>query len=226
MVSLVGSPGPQLLAALRAVPNVSVLAAGPGPDEDAGAAGARALREAAHRSAPYVLVSADPLAGVAGQWEAMWDLTRPEAGPAGFEAAAAAALAGWRSGQFELPDYYLVLAAAGPGEPRSRPAAGPGAAAARAAASAGPAGFHLGPLHAARPRRIAVAMTASGDAAPGPQAAPDPPERSGAAAEQARTVLHVLRSLPQGPWWPPLPELLAGARQFFPGRLQPAPGGA
>ena len=199
--------------------------ASPGPEEDAGAAGARALREAAHRSAPYVLVTGDPLAGVAAQWEAMWDLTRPEAGPAGFEAAAATALAGWRSSQFELPDYYLVLGAAGPGEPGPRPATGLGTAAAREAATAGPAGFHLGPLHAARPRRIAMAMTASGDAAAAAQARPDPPALSGAAAEQARTVLHVLRSLPQGPWWPPLPELLAGARQFFPGRLPPAPAG-
>jgi hypothetical protein len=32
-------------------------------------------------------------------------------------------------------------------------------------------------------------------------------------------VLDVLRSLPHGPWWPPLGELIETARHFFAGSL-------
>ncbi len=56
---------------------------------------------------------------------------------AGFEERAAEALAAWRDKRFELPDYYLVMAAAQPG-------------------GTGP-DLYLGPLRAARPRRVAVA---------------------------------------------------------------------
>jgi hypothetical protein len=67
--------------------------------------------------------------------------------------------------------------------------------------------LYLGPLRAARPRRVAVAGTGGG---PG----------------QAGRVLDALRSLPHGPWWPPLDELIDGARRFYAGGLaetQPAP---
>ena len=37
--------------------------------------------------------------------------------------------------------------------------------------------------------------------------------------EAADRVRHVLRSLPQGPWWPALDDLVATARSFFPGAL-------
>ena len=47
----------------------------------------------------------------------MWDVSR-QPGPLPFEQEAARALAAWRAGQFELPDYYLALAA---GDVRQRP---------------------------------------------------------------------------------------------------------
>ena len=64
--------------------------------------------------------------------------------------------------------------------------------------------FHLGPLRAARPRRVAVAGT--GDS-PG----------------QMARVLDTLRSLGHGPWWPPLDELIDAARHFYAGNSAPAP---
>jgi hypothetical protein len=78
-------------------------------------------------------VPADPLAAVAASWQAMWDVSRQQ-DPATFETEAASAVADWRAGRFELPDYYLVLAT----EP----------------AEHGP-DFHLGPLRSARPHRVA-----------------------------------------------------------------------
>jgi hypothetical protein len=76
-------------------------------------------------------------------------------------------------------------------------------------ALARPAGpdLYLGPLRAARPRRVAVAGIAD---SPG----------------QAATLLDTLRSLGHGPWWPPLDELIDAARRFYAGGLaetQPAP---
>jgi hypothetical protein len=73
----------------------------------------------------------------------MWDVARPQ-GPADFEQEAAKALAAWRAGRFELPDYYLVLATS---------------ANAADHADHGP-DFHLGPLRSSRPHRVAfVAAT-------------------------------------------------------------------
>jgi hypothetical protein len=140
--------------------------------------GAFALREAIRRRAMYVVVPDDPLAGVAAGWRAMWDVSAGSPGPAEFEQAAAEVLVAWRSGQFELPDYYLLITQA---------------------QDAGP-DLYLGPLHAARPRRVAVAATA------------DEPR-------QAARVLDALGSLEHGPWWPPLDELVDSARRFFPGSL-------
>ena len=121
-------------------------------------------------------------------WRAMWEVTAGPGGAAGFEECAAAALAAWRDKRFELPDYYLVMAGAQPG-------------------GTGP-DLYLGPLRAARPRRVAVAGI--GDS-PG----------------QTARVLDTLRSLEHGPWWPPLDELIDGARHFYAGGLaeaQPTPG--
>jgi len=106
----------------------------------------------------------------------MWDVSRPEQGPAGFEAEALKALTAWRSGRFELPDYYLILAG-----------------------DQGP-DFYLGPLRTARPQRVAVV------------AATEP-------AQQAVGVLNALGSLPYGPWWPGLDQLIEAARTFYPGQL-------
>ena len=116
----------------------------------------------------------------------MWDVSRPE-GPAGFEAEALKVLTAWRSGRFELPDYYLILgpSPAGP--------AGP------AAVDQGP-DFYLGPLRTTRPQRVAVV------------AATEP-------AQQAVGVLQALGSLPYGPWWPGLDQVIEAARTFYLGQL-------
>jgi hypothetical protein len=191
-------PGPapaEVLAALSQSMNVALIRPeNPGDDDGDGIeAAAGALRRAGRSTSPYALVPADPLAGVAAAWQAMWDVSRPE-GPASFEQEAVKVLSAWRSGRFELPDYYLVLAAgpAGPAGPAG--SAGPGEA-----GDHGP-DFYLGPLRSARPRRVAFV------------AATEP-------AQQAAGVLQALGSLRYGPWWPGLDELIEVARTFYPGRL-------
>jgi hypothetical protein len=202
VVALAGDVGDDLLAGLSRSPNVS-LARAPEPDgrrpagngsagrpatsagqqaaaRPAWEPGARAMQEAARRRSTYVIVPQDPLAGVAAGWQQMWDVAAGPAGTAAFEESAAEALAAWRSRQFELPDYYLVVA------PPDGQAAGPD--------------LYLGPLRAARPRRVAVASIAG---------------RPG----QAAWLLDTLRSLEHGPWWPPLDELLEAARRFYAGGL-------
>jgi hypothetical protein len=99
-----------------------------------------ALRRASGISAPYVLVAADPLAGLAAAWQAMWQIGPLARGADEFELRAAEVLGAWRAKRFELPDYYLVLAADGAPD-------GSGAL----------ADFYLGPLRAVRPNRVSVA---------------------------------------------------------------------
>ena len=178
-------PGPapaEVLSAVGRSMNVALIQPDdPVDDNDDGlAAAAGALQQAGRSASAYALVAADPLAAVAASWRAMWDVSRPE-GPAGFEAEALKALTAWRSGRFELPDYYLILAAGSE------------------AADQGP-DFYLGPLRTARPQRVALV------------AATEP-------AQQAVGVLQTLGSLPYGPWWPGLDEVLETARTFYPGRL-------
>jgi hypothetical protein len=156
VVALVGEVTSDLLASLRRTPNVAVArapadAADPADPADAAdgkpadapaavrpgwEAGAQAMREAARLRSMYVIVPADPLAAVAASWQQMWDPAAGSPGSAGFESSAADALAAWQHKQFELPDYYLVIA------PAQGSAAGPD--------------LYLGPLRAVRPRRIAV----------------------------------------------------------------------
>jgi hypothetical protein len=193
VVVLVGEVGEGLLAELGQSPNVSVAhapapaakngkpsAKEPEPARPAWEAGALAMREAHGRQSPYVIIPEDPLAGLAAAWRAMWDVASGPGGAAGFEDRAAEVLAAWRDKRFELPDYYLVVAAAQPG-------------------GTGP-DLYLGPLRAARPRRVAVAALAD---TPG----------------QTARVLDALRSLEHGPWWPPLDELISAARNFYAGGL-------
>jgi hypothetical protein len=195
VVVLVGEVGERLLDGLGRSPNVSVArvrAAGAGQPGEATArpgweAGALAMREAARLRATYVIVPDDPLAEVAAAWRGMWDVAGGPGAVAGFEERAAEALAAWRDKRFELPDYYLVMAGSQP-------------------EGTGP-DLYLGPLRAARPRRVAVAGIA---------------DRPG----QAASLLDTLRSLEHGPWWPPLGELIDAARRFYAGGLaetQPAP---
>lgn len=184
VVVLAGQVSDRLLAGLARFPNVAVVrapaAAAPenAGDRPAWEQGAQAMREAAHRRATYVIVPDDPLADVAASWREMWDV--PGRGAGDFEQQAAQVLAAWRGKKFELPDYYLVMAPASGGE------TGPD--------------LYLGPLRAARPRRVAVAGVADGP-------------------QQAERVLDALRVLEHGPWWPELGELLDAAREFYAGGL-------
>jgi hypothetical protein len=192
VVGLTGEITGSLLAALGRSGNVSIARPPNAPDgqEEAGGGrqpsgwepGARAMREAARRRSMFVIVPDDPLAGVATAWSTMWEPAAAPGAPQAFEARAAEALVAWRDKQFELPDYYLVAA------PAQRSVAAPD--------------FYLGPLHAVRPRRVAVAGVAGADA-----------------AAQAALVLDTLRSLEHGPWWPPLDELLDAVRRFYAGAL-------
>jgi hypothetical protein len=172
-------PGPapaEVLAAVGRSMNVALIRP-PEPaddDRDGLEAAAGALQQAGRSTSAYALVPADPLAALAASWRAMWDVSRPE-GPAGFEAEALKVLTAWRSGRFELPDYYLILGDQGPD-------------------------FYLGPLRTARPQRVALV------------AATEP-------AQQAVGVLQALGSLPYGPWWPGLDEVIEAARTFYPGQL-------
>jgi len=235
VIVLAGEPDDALLGALSQSPNVSVARA-PAPEAAAAggspaarpawAAGALAMREAARRRSTYVVVPDDPLADVAAAWREMWAGPGGPDAVTGFELAAGAALTAWRDKQFELPDYYLVLASA-PGSPAgpgrtagpvtaARPAAArsgtaragtaAGGAGAPAGPGTGPAGgggpdLYLGPLAAVRPRRVAVVVRA---------------DRPG---DRAAGLLDSLRGLEPGPWWPPLGELIDTARNFFAGGL-------
>jgi hypothetical protein len=206
VVVLAGRPSEQVLAALGRSLNVVLVRPEEHPAGEAGGmeAAAAALRRAGGVSAAYVLVAADPLAGLAATWEAMWSLTAESHGSDEFELRAAEALGAWRAKRFELPDYYLVLAdegatgRAGAGRPATT--GGPGASGSGEAR----ADFYLGPLRAVRPNRVAVAAGAS-------------------PAAQADALLSELGSLRHGPWWPPLDEVLHTARGFYPGSLAESP---
>ena len=77
MVVLVGAVAEPLLAGLARSSNVSLVRP-PEGEKDPLTAAALALGQAGRRASPYVVVPADPLAGVAAEWAAMWDLA---AGP-------------------------------------------------------------------------------------------------------------------------------------------------
>jgi hypothetical protein len=195
VVVLAGRPSERVLAAVGRSLNVVLVRPGPAsPGTDAAGGGteaaAEALRRAAGISAPYVLVAADPLGGVAEAWQAMWTVTAEATGSDEFELRAAETLAAWRAKRFELPDYYLVLA----------DDTAPGGAADEPGAGERGADFYLGPLRSVRPNRVSVAAGAS-------------PER------QADALLGELGSLRHGPWWPSLDEVFRAARGFYPGSL-------
>jgi hypothetical protein len=198
VVAMVGEVREALLAEVSRSPNVSVVPSA--KDDDGVEAAAAALREASGRASPFVLVPADPLAAVASGWRAMWDLSHGPQAAAEFELRAGEALAAWRAGRFELPDYYLVLAPVAPAVGAAAAGGAGGAGAGASGAGTGAPDLHLGPLRAARPRRVAVVGPAD-------------------VREQAARVRATLRSLPYGPWWPPLDELIDTTRRFFAGGL-------
>ena len=108
MVVLAGAVTEPVLAGLARSSNVSLVRP-PDGEKDTLTAAALALGQASRPASPYVLVPADPLAAVAAEWAAMWDLTAGPGHAAAFEERAAEAVAAWRAGRFELPDYYVVL---------------------------------------------------------------------------------------------------------------------
>jgi hypothetical protein len=194
VVVLAGQAPGQVLAAVERSMNVVVVR--PADDAEGIESAAAALRRAAGISAPYVLVAADPLAAVAAEWSAMWDLSSETHGSDRFELRVGEALAAWRANQFELPDYYLVLTEG------AKPAG------TRPSAPATPEelrpDFYLGPLRSVRPHRVAVA------------AAAEP-------AAQAAALLSELGSLRTGRWWPSLADIFASVRGFYPGALAESP---
>lgn len=64
-----------------------------------------------------------------------------------------------------------------------------------------PNDFHLGVLSSVRSARVLGIAPAE------------------SVAEDATRVVATLSALPQGPWWPPLEELITAARDFFPESL-------
>jgi hypothetical protein len=207
-VVLADQPGEGLLTAISRFMNVSLVRPDAGDSTGGIEAAAAALRRAAGISSPYVMVAADPLVAVAAEWQSMWTISSQPRGSDGFELRAGEALASWRARQFELPDYYLVLAGqqatAPPAEAQQvtsvRPDAHP------SAPPASSPDFYLGPLRALRPHRVAVVAASE-------------------AAEQAAGVLTALGTLRHGRWWPPLPEVIDAARGFYPGSLSSPPDG-
>ena len=219
MVVLAGQPQDTVLSAVGKSLNVVLVR--PERDAPGGRDGAKdvgsietavwALRRAAGISAPYVLVAADPLAAVAAEWQAMWEITARPRGAADFEIRVAQALAAWRAKQFELPDYYLVVAEEAVPPGTGSPGGGVAPAGVPTAAATAPGSdpgarpdFYLGPLRSVRPHRVAVV------------AAAEP-------AAQAAAVLSELGSLRHGPWWPSLDEIFRTARGFYPGSLAESP---
>jgi hypothetical protein len=140
IVCLVGEVEEEAIRVVARSPNVAVVR---GSGEAGPEAAERALREAGGRASPFVLVAADPLGEVAARWRAMWDL---RGGWSGFEEAAGQALAAWRAGRFELPDYYVVVAGEVPAEGAPHPQ-----------------DLHLGVLRSTRPSRVVA--VAGGQAA-------------------------------------------------------------
>jgi hypothetical protein len=95
---------------------------------------------ASRAHAPYFVHDADPLRAVADAWVRLYD----EQAPRGeLELAVADALARWRPGSIELPDYYLVLDAEAWGPTRRH--------------------WYLGVLHGAAPARVVPADPLAAD---------------------------------------------------------------
>jgi hypothetical protein len=143
VVVLAGPAPAQVLAAVDRSMNVTLIRPGEPGNGDPLAVAAEALRRAARVASPYALVPADPLAGMATAWQAMWDVSR-QPGPAEFEREAASALTAWQADRFELPDYYLVLTT----DP------------APFDAEESQPDFYLGPLRSIRPHRVAFVAAA------------------------------------------------------------------
>lgn len=104
VVAVVGTdPGP-VAKALGEAANVA--AALPDPGADPLDRAVAAWHEATRTHRPYLVHDADPLAVVADAWVARFDGAAPTGD---LEVAVSQAVARWRAGTVELPDYYLVV---------------------------------------------------------------------------------------------------------------------
>jgi hypothetical protein len=135
VIALVGDVNAELLDRLGGPSNVAIF------DPPAtGADGAiEALARAGSQQTPYSIVPADPLAHLAAEWQKMWTPGTEHR----FEERAGEAIAAWRRGRLELPDYYMVVidAPVSQGEPKAvRPHKFE---------------FHLGVLRSQRSARVA-----------------------------------------------------------------------
>jgi hypothetical protein len=141
VIALVGDVNAELLDRLSGPSNVAVF------DPPAtGADGAmEALARAGSLQTPYSIVPADPLAHLAAEWQRMWTPGVEHR----FEERAGEAIAAWRHGRLELPDYYMVVLD-GP-LPQDEPKAG----------RPHRFEFHLGVLRSQRSTRVAE-IVASG----------------------------------------------------------------
>ncbi|HEX2258781.1 MAG TPA: hypothetical protein VHJ40_03465 [Actinomycetota bacterium] len=141
VVALVGDFGAELLRHLNKPSNVTVLEpSGPGLE-----ASFEAFVQAGRRLAPYAVVAADPLGELAAEWRRMWTV-----GSSGneFEERAGEAIAAWRKGRLEMPDYYLVIVDE------------PATAIQPVSPEPHEYDFHLGVLRSQRPSRVAEVVAA------------------------------------------------------------------
>lgn len=122
MVVVVGEVGDGLLAGLGRFPHVSVArapAAGAGqpvPVKPAAVLpsweeGALAMQEAARRRSTYAVVRDDPLADLAVEWRAMWEVPGGSRGASGFEERAADTLRSLEHGPWWPPLDEVIDAA-------------------------------------------------------------------------------------------------------------------
>jgi hypothetical protein len=139
VVALVGDIDADLLLHLDRPSNVSVIQ----PPEPGLEASFETFARAGRHATPYAVVAADPLEELAAEWRKMWTVGSPDNL---FEERAGEAIAAWRSGRLEMPDYYLVVLK----EPASpMPPAGP---------EPHQYDFHLGVLRGERPSRVAEVL--------------------------------------------------------------------
>ncbi|MDQ4149125.1 MAG: hypothetical protein M3164_03915, partial [Actinomycetota bacterium] len=99
--------------------------------------------DAGRHFATYAVVAGDPLAEVAAEWHRMWSI-----GSTGnsFEERAGEAIAAWRNGRLEMPDYYVVVLDEALGHEQT------------SGAEPHRHDFHLGILRSERPSRVAQVM--------------------------------------------------------------------
>lgn len=212
VVAVVGEVSGPVVAEIGRSPNLAVGRL-PDAEQDPLEAAASSLRQAASAVSPFALVLADPLAMVAAAWREMWRLSggpaaeRRSAPPARSPASATPPGASAPPGAIEFEERCAAALSAWRAKRFELPDYY--LVLARAEPDAEGPDLYLGPLRACRPQRVATVVIDDGADSASP-------------AEQGARVLGALRSLRQGPWWPPLDELIDATRRFYPGALAQA----